>query len=149
MADFLTSSTFLPAWLAPADDLAFPVLPVGVVGREIVAGPNSRNLPMIGAVTVLGTANLLMHLEAAGVSVPPGSGWRLGLAAVIVLISIVGGRIVPALVTGAIYLVVNLGAMRVAAVFAMPLLVGSGMPMDCRICDFRAGLRANAAPIAQ
>jgi hypothetical protein len=53
------------------------------------------------------------------------------------------------LVTGAIYLVVNLGAMRVAAVFAMPLLVGSGMPMDCRICDFRAGLRANAAPIAQ
>lgn len=89
-------SVFLPAWLAAAGDLAFPVLLVGVVGREIVAGRNWRNLPMIGAVMILGTANLLMHLEAAGVSVPPGFGWRLGLAALIVLISIVGGRIVPA-----------------------------------------------------
>ena len=50
---------------------------------------------MIGAVTVFGIANLLMHLEAAGVSVPLGLGWRLGLAAVIVLISVMGGRIVP------------------------------------------------------
>jgi uncharacterized protein involved in response to NO len=88
-------SAFLPAWLAAAGDLAFPALLVGVIAREIVAGRNWRNLPMIGAVTVLGIANLLMHLEAAGVSVPPGLGWRLGLAAVIVLISVVGGRIVP------------------------------------------------------
>ena len=88
-------SAFLPAWLAAAGDLAFPALLAGVVAREIVAGRNWRNLPMIGAVTVLGIANLLMHLEAAGVSVPLGLGWRLGLAAVIVLISVVGGRIVP------------------------------------------------------
>ena len=40
-------------------------------------------------------ANLLMHLEAAGLSVPAGLGWRLGLAAVLVLISVVAGRIVP------------------------------------------------------
>jgi uncharacterized protein involved in response to NO len=46
-------------------------------------------------VTVLGIANLLMHLETAGVAVPPGLGWRLGLSAVIVLISVVAGRIVP------------------------------------------------------
>ena len=36
-----------------------------------------------------------MHLEADGVAVPSGLGWRLGLAAVIVLISVVAGRIVP------------------------------------------------------
>jgi uncharacterized protein involved in response to NO len=88
-------SAFLPAWLAAAGDLAFPALLAGAIAREIIAGRNWRNLPMIGAVTVLGIANLLMHLEAAGVSVPPGLGWRLGLAAVIVLISVVGGRIVP------------------------------------------------------
>ena len=88
-------SAFLPAWLAAAGDLAFPALLAGVVARELVAGRNWRNLPMIGAVTVQGVANLLMHLEAAGVSVPLGLGWRLGLAAVIVLISVVGGRIVP------------------------------------------------------
>jgi uncharacterized protein involved in response to NO len=88
-------SAFLPAWVAAAVDLAFPALLAGVIAREIIAGRNWRNLPMIGTVTVLGIANLLMHLEAAGVNVPPGLGWRLGLAAVIVLISVVGGRIVP------------------------------------------------------
>jgi len=46
-------------------------------------------------VTVLGIASLLMHLEADGVAVPSGLGWRLGLAAVIVLISVMAGRIVP------------------------------------------------------
>ena len=88
-------SGLLPAWLAAAGDLAFPALLTGVVAREIIAGRNWRNLPMVGAVTVLGSANLLMHLEAAGVDLPPGLGWRLGLAAIIVLISVVGGRIVP------------------------------------------------------
>ena len=84
-----------PAWLAIAADLSFPALLVGVVAREIVAGRNWRNLPMVAPVSVLGIANLLMHLEADGIAVPSGLGWRLGLAAVIVLISVVAGRIVP------------------------------------------------------
>ena len=66
-----------------------------VVAREIVASGNWRNLPIVGSVTVLGIANLLMHLEADGAAVPSGLGWRLGLAAVIVLISVMAGRIVP------------------------------------------------------
>ena len=45
---------------------------------------------------VLAIANLLMHLQALGLAVPFGLGWRLGIAAVIVLISVIGGRIVPA-----------------------------------------------------
>ena len=45
---------------------------------------------------VLAIANLLMHLQALGVAVPIGLGWRLGIAVVIVLISVIGGRIVPA-----------------------------------------------------
>jgi uncharacterized protein involved in response to NO len=36
-----------------------------------------------------------MHLEADGIAVPAGLGWRLGLAAVMILISVVAGRIVP------------------------------------------------------
>ena len=67
----------------------------GVVAREIIAGRNWRNLPMIAPLVVLAAASLLMHLEAAGLSVPAGLGWRLGLAAVLVLISVVAGRIVP------------------------------------------------------
>jgi uncharacterized protein involved in response to NO len=88
-------SALVPAWLAIAADLSFPVVLIGVVAREIVAGRNWRNLPMVVPVTVLGIANLLMHLESDGVAVPSGLGWRLGLAAVIVLISVVAGRIVP------------------------------------------------------
>jgi uncharacterized protein involved in response to NO len=88
-------SSFIPAWLAIAADLSFPVLLVAVITREIVAGRNWRNLPLVAPVTVLGIANLLMHLESDGVAVPVGLGWRFGLAAVIVLISVVGGRIVP------------------------------------------------------
>jgi uncharacterized protein involved in response to NO len=88
-------SALLPPWLAIAADLAFPVALVGVVAREIVAGRNWRNLPMVAPVAVLGIANLLMHLEANGLDVPPGLGWRLGLAAVLVLVSVVAGRIVP------------------------------------------------------
>jgi len=88
-------SALVPPWLAIAADLSFPVVLIGVVAREIFAGRNWRNLPMVAPVAVLGIANLLMHLEADGVAVPSGLGWRLGLAAVIVLISVVAGRIVP------------------------------------------------------
>jgi uncharacterized protein involved in response to NO len=88
-------SALIPAWIAVAVDLSFPVVLVGVVAREIVAGRNWRNLPMVAPVSVLGIANLLMHLEAEGIGIPSGLGWRLGLAAVIVLISVVAGRIVP------------------------------------------------------
>lgn len=88
-------SALLPFWLAIAADLSFPVALLGVAAREIIAGRNWRNLPMVVPVAVLGAANLLMHLEAAGIVWSAGLGWRLGLAAAIVLISVVGGRIVP------------------------------------------------------
>jgi uncharacterized protein involved in response to NO len=88
-------SALMPAWLVIAADLSFPVLLVAVIAREIIAAKNWRNLPLVAPVTFLGIANLLMHLEADGVAVLSGLGWRLGLAAVIVLISVVAGRIVP------------------------------------------------------
>jgi uncharacterized protein involved in response to NO len=88
-------SALVPAWIAMAADLAFQVALVGVVTREIVVGRNWRNLPIVAPVSILGIANLLMHLEADGVAVPSGLGWRLGLAGVVVLISVMAGRIVP------------------------------------------------------
>ena len=88
-------SALVPPWVAITADLSFPTVLVGVIAGEIVAGRNWRNLPMVAPVSVLCIANLLMHLEADGVAVPSGLGWRLGLAAVVVLISVVAGRIVP------------------------------------------------------
>lgn len=88
-------SALLPAWLAIAADLAFPAFLVSVVARELVAGRNWRNLPMIAPITVLGVANLLTHVEAEDAPVRPGLGWHLALAAILILISVVAGRIVP------------------------------------------------------
>src|SRR5581483_557102 len=90
-------SAKLPAGFVIAADLALPVLLVAVVLREVIAARSWRNLPMVMPVGVLGTANLFMHLETLGVALPSGLvGWRLGVAAVIILVSAVAGRIVPA-----------------------------------------------------
>lgn len=49
-------SSLVPVWLAIAADLSFPVLLVAIVAREIIAGRNWRNLPLVAPVTVLGIA---------------------------------------------------------------------------------------------
>ncbi len=89
-------SAWLPAWAAPVADLLFPLALALVVARELIAAGNRRNYPLLLPLAVLGAANLLMHLEALGAAVPPGLGLRLGIATVLVLISVIGGRIIPA-----------------------------------------------------
>ena len=88
-------SADLPAWLALFADLAFPISLLAVAAREIIAGRNWRNLPMTAPLALFIAADLLMHLESLGVSVPTGLGWRLALGAPILLISVIGGRIIP------------------------------------------------------
>jgi uncharacterized protein involved in response to NO len=89
-------SLHLPLWLAVGGDLAFPALLVPVIVREIILARNWRNLFVAFPVILLGAANLLMYLEAGGGDLPAGLGWRLAIAAVLILVSVVGGRIVPA-----------------------------------------------------
>jgi uncharacterized protein involved in response to NO len=89
------TSALIPFWLAAVIDLAFPFVLCAVAAREIVAARNWRNSAMPIPVAVLGIADLLMYLESAGLAMPAGLGWRLGLAAIIALISVVGGRIIP------------------------------------------------------
>jgi uncharacterized protein involved in response to NO len=88
-------SALVPFWLATTTDLAFPFVLCAVAAREIISSRSWRNLPMPVPIAVLGIADLLMHLSVAGIAVPTGLGWRLGLAAITVLISVVAGRITP------------------------------------------------------
>ena len=88
-------SADLPAWLAVLADLAFPIALLAVAAREIVVGRNWRNLPMTAPLILFIVADLLMHLESLGLPVPVGLGWRLAVGAPIVLISVIGGRIIP------------------------------------------------------
>src|SRR5579885_3380075 len=76
-------------------DLAFPLIFLAVVAREIIAGRNWRNLPMLGALALLLLGNLLVHIEALGLAKTAAAGNRLGVATLLMLISFVGGRVVP------------------------------------------------------
>jgi uncharacterized protein involved in response to NO len=89
-------SSVLPGWLAVVADLGFPVALATIAARELLASGNRRNYPLLVPITVLGVANLLMHLAALGVALPAGLGWRLGIGCVMALIAVIGGRVTPA-----------------------------------------------------
>ncbi|GGD31208.1 NnrS family protein [Sinisalibacter lacisalsi] len=89
------------AWFAPVFvalvDLAFPLALALTTGREIVLGRNWRNLIVLGMVAVFTLANAVFHWEAARLDyAAQGAGLRIGLAAAIMMIAVIGGRIVPA-----------------------------------------------------
>jgi uncharacterized protein involved in response to NO len=88
-------SAHIGAPLAAIADLAFPTLFLAAVAREIVTGRNWRNLPMLVALGLLLAANLLVHLEALEVADTAALGNRLGIATLMMLIALVGGRIIP------------------------------------------------------
>jgi uncharacterized protein involved in response to NO len=81
--------------IAAVIDLAFPLAVIFVVARELIAGRNFRNLPMLVALGLLFTASLLMHLHTNGIVYEAALGNRIGIATLLALIALVGGRIVP------------------------------------------------------
>lgn len=90
----VTVSADLGWAFALAVDAAFLALVVAAAIREIIAGGNWRNLPVVVLVFVLFAGNVAFHLEArfegaADVSI------RVGIGVVVLLISLIGGRIIP------------------------------------------------------
>jgi uncharacterized protein involved in response to NO len=81
--------------VAAAVDLAFLFFLLLAVIREIAAGRNWRNLPMVGALAVLLAANLMFHLESLGLTETARFGARLGIATLLMMITLIGGRIIP------------------------------------------------------
>jgi uncharacterized protein involved in response to NO len=79
---------------AMAADLAFLLLVGAAAAREVIAGQNWRNLRIVGLVAVLAVGNAVFHVEAH-VTGTAGYGTRIGIAGVVMLITLVGGRIVP------------------------------------------------------
>ena len=89
-------SEFLPPLAVAAPDLSCLVVLGAYVLREIVAGRNWRNLVVIAMIGVFVAGNALFHREASeGEYAASGLGLRIGLAAAIMMISLIGGRIVP------------------------------------------------------
>ncbi|WP_417599442.1 NnrS family protein [Pararhodobacter oceanensis] len=93
----VTTSLFWPAVLVAILDLIFPCALAVLVLREIIAGRNWRNLIVVGMLALLILGNLAFHIEAAeGAFAAQGYGLRLGLAAGVMMIAVIGGRIIPA-----------------------------------------------------
>lgn len=88
-------SAAIGATAAALADLSFPAVFLGIAGREIVAGRNWRNLPVLAALALLLAGNLLVHLDVLGIADTAELGDRVGLVTLLVLISLVGGRIIP------------------------------------------------------
>ncbi len=89
-------STYLPVWAVTGADLVFSATLWLVILREIIAGKNWRNLPVLALVGVLILANLIFHLEAANDGyAAKGFGLRLGLSVILVLVALIGGKIIP------------------------------------------------------
>jgi uncharacterized protein involved in response to NO len=93
----------LSAWTGPglamAADLLFLVALAAVVCREILAGRNWRNLPVLIAVTLLIVANGMIHAGAFGFADWAAAGERLAISIVVMLISLIGGRVIPSFTT--------------------------------------------------
>ena len=93
----VATSEHLAPWAVAVIDVSCLVVLAAYVLREIVIGRNWRNLVVIVLIGVFVAGNALFHREAAeGLYAASGHGLRTGLAAAIVLISLIGGRIVPA-----------------------------------------------------
>jgi uncharacterized protein involved in response to NO len=89
-------SGYIGAEAAAVIDLAYPVALTAIAAREIVAGGNLRNLPVAGLIGLLTLSDMLVHVEALGWADTALLGLNLAIALVALLVSLIGGRVVPA-----------------------------------------------------
>jgi uncharacterized protein involved in response to NO len=78
-----------PPTLVAAIDLSFPVLLCGIASREVIAAQNRRNIPIAIITALFALLNLAYHLGADRIAL------YLLIHLVLVLITIIGGRIIP------------------------------------------------------
>jgi uncharacterized protein involved in response to NO len=87
-------SAWIGGAVAAAIDTSFLFVLALVAAREIVTGKNWRNLRVLILLTLLIASNVTFHVEVLTTGAVD-YGIRLAIAAVILLISLIGGRIVP------------------------------------------------------
>ncbi len=90
----ILTSALTGLWFAATVDLAFLAAMIVVIAREIIAGRNVKNLRVLVLVGVLFAGNAVFQVEAA-LGVGDGYETRIGIAAAVLLIMVIGGRIIP------------------------------------------------------
>jgi uncharacterized protein involved in response to NO len=87
-------SAFFGIAAAAVLDVGFYLVFAFVAGREVIAAKN-RNLPIVGLVLLFALANAADYAGMTGLLADSEAGVRAGIALVVMMISLVGGRIVP------------------------------------------------------
>ena len=149
-------------------DVGFLLVLASLCAREVFIARN-RNVPVVGAVLLLALASGVDHAEALGVIATDGLGWRAGFALVLLLITLIGGRIIPSFTTNwlkkqgqsrlpgqpSAFDAIVIGATALALccwIFAIgpgltgPLLIAAGMLQLARLSRW-SGLRTIADPL--
>jgi len=91
-------SVLCSAWTGIATaatvDVGFYFVLAGLAAREVMATKN-RSLPVVAMVFLIGLADVADHAGAAGLLPDREIGMRAGISIVVMLISLIGGRIIP------------------------------------------------------
>lgn len=87
-------SSVTGAFAAAVLDAGFFLVLAVLAGREVLVS-NNRNLPIVGVVLLFGAASAIDHAAVTALVPNPDLGWQFALALVVLLISLIGGRITP------------------------------------------------------
>lgn len=90
----LLFSSVTGIWMSAMLDVGF-FLTLGLLAAREVLEANNRNTPVVGMVLLFAAADAVDYLAVADVIPTPDLGWQLALAIVVLLISLIGGRIIP------------------------------------------------------
>ena len=90
----LLFSALIGLGTAAVIDVSFFFVVAAAAAREVLDSRN-RNLPIVGLIFLFGLVDALDYLGAAGLLADPDLAWKCAVALVVILISLVGGRIIP------------------------------------------------------
>lgn len=148
----------IAAWVSGANalpfaivDLAFLPLLAALIAPGIIARNARRNGVFVLLLALLWAANAAVHLDALGVIVGARWGLGVGIAILLIAISVIGGRIVPAFTIGGMRMVgapvaivprPRLDMIAIASVAGTGVLEAAGAP------DVAVGAMAALAALA-
>ena len=90
----LLFSAVIGVFAAATIDVTFYLVLATLAAREVLESRN-RNLPVVGLIFLFGLVDALDYLAASGWFGDPDIPWKFAVSLVIILISLIGGRIIP------------------------------------------------------
>ena len=91
------------SWLAAGVNVAFPLAVATALAIPLYRGNNRRNYFFVALLLLMALAQLVVHLNALGVLQVPGwAGIALGLDVMLLVLSVMGGRVIPMFTNNAI-----------------------------------------------